>query len=120
MSSRNPGRVKLAREFRQADVPAEKRLWKELRAAQATFKFRRQHPVGPYFADFACCECRVIVELDGERHVGRELKDESRTQFLQSAGWTVLRFWNTDVYDHLGVVLEMIHSACEARRRKPP
>src|SRR5262249_10952895 len=87
--------------------------------ALAGFKFRRQYPIGPYFADFACCECKVIVEADGETHVGRELRDERRTKFLKAEGWVVLRFWNSQDYEESEWVLEQIFNACETRPPTP-
>ena len=88
MPSRDPKRVNVARCLRQADVPAETLLWRELRGGKLGVKFRRQHPVGKYFADFACCERKLIVELDGDTHVGLEAKtkDEERTRTLEKAG----------------------------------
>jgi len=56
------------------------------------FKFRRQHPVGPYFADFACAWRRLIVECDGNTHDERKAQDAVRDLWFQRAGWRVLRF----------------------------
>jgi len=55
-------------------------------------KFRRQHPVGPYVADFACIEARLIVEIDGYWHALRKQKDDDRTAYLRNRGFTVVRF----------------------------
>jgi very-short-patch-repair endonuclease len=120
--SRDPKRVKLARQFRQIDVPAEKKLWRELRRRTQGVKFRRQHPIGPYFADFACCERMLIVELDGESHLGSDAgsRDEKRTQYLEEAGWRVLRFWNTEVHDDLESVVETIYLICKGESEGPP
>jgi very-short-patch-repair endonuclease len=114
--SRNPARRDRARELRREMTPAEAILWKHLRGRRfADFKFRRQHPVGPYFADKACRECKVIVELDGETHLVSEHQDKWRTEYLQQQGWMVMRFWNTEVYDELESVLEAIYHACVKR-----
>jgi len=122
MPSRNPRRIKLARAFRRAEIPAEKLLWKELRATKLGFKFRRQHSIGRYFVDFACCECLVVVELDGDSHVSNAAKaeDVARTRELEAAGWYVIRFWNPDVFDNLEGVLESIAKVCEGRKATPP
>jgi very-short-patch-repair endonuclease len=102
-------------------TPAESILWKNLRNRRfADFKFRRQHPIGPFFADMACHQCRLIIEIDGETHLGFEVKDEKRTEFLTRKGWLVLRFWNNQVYDELEAVLEAIYQACQNRRPQPP
>ena len=61
-------KINLARAQRQAPIPAEKLLWKALRNREfAGFKFRRQHPIGPYVVDFACVECKLIVEENARR-----------------------------------------------------
>lgn len=80
---------------------AEKRLWSILRNRQlAGLKFRRQHPIGRYVADFACFEHRLIVEADGGQH-NESTADEKRTAALNMAGWKVLRFWNNDILENL-------------------
>jgi adenine-specific DNA-methyltransferase len=119
--SRNPEIRDRARELRRAMTPAESTLWKHVRGRRfAGFKFRRQCPLGPYFADLACHECRLIIEVDGETHLGNEWADERRTRWLNEHGWLVLRFWNTEVFDETEAVLEAIYQACEARRPSPP
>jgi len=118
--SRDPDAKRRARELRSEMTSAEVILWNRLRnRALAGFKFRRQYPIGPYVADFACVECRVIVEADGETHVGREDQDADRTLFLECEGWLVLRFWNSQVYEECDWVLERIFDACDMRRESP-
>lgn len=113
-------RIDLARNLRQQEVPAEERLWRILRNRALTgFKFRRQHPIGPYFADFACVKTKVIVEADGESHLARNRQDAARTRFLEAAGWLVLRFWNTKIYDDIESVKEMIYQTCTTRLKPP-
>jgi very-short-patch-repair endonuclease len=68
----------------------------------------------------ACHQCRLIVELDGETHLGREREDEAWAQYLTAHGWLVLRFWNPQVYDELESVLEVIYRACQERKPEPP
>jgi len=94
-----------ARELRQASTEAEWKLWSVLRNRQlGGFKFRRQVPIGRYFADFACLEARLIVELDGSQHQDRVDYDARRTIELEACGWCVLRFDNHDVLTNtLGV-----------------
>lgn len=90
-----------ARDLRQNQTPFERAMWKLLRAHQlAGFGFRRQHPIGPYFADFACPAGRLIVELDGNSHEGREQSDANRDETLREMGWTTLRFHNVDLRDN--------------------
>ena len=61
------------------------------------FKFRRQVPIDRYFADFVCMEARLVVELDGGQHSDQVEYDEARTKVLEACGYTVLRFWNSQV-----------------------
>ncbi len=75
-------------------------MWQRLRGAQIDgHRFRRQHPVGPYFADFACDRLRLIIEIDGGVHDRDDviLRDHLRQVELESLGWTVLRFRNDEV-----------------------
>src|SRR5215207_5775667 len=114
--AREGKRIDLAREQRKSDIPAEKRLWAALRNRRlAGFKFRRQHPIGRFTVDFACPECNLVVEIDGESHLENRNQDEQRTKEIEQAGWHVIRFWNTDVYDDFEVVVEAIYRACIER-----
>jgi len=93
---------------------AERLLWSRLRRRQlAGFKFRRQHQVGLYICDFACLDQRLVVELDGSQHAENLAYDTRRDQFLRSAGFRVLRFWNNDVMAHTEDVLDTIHAALD-------
>jgi very-short-patch-repair endonuclease len=82
------------------------------------FKFKQQETIGRCIADFACVECRLVVEADGGQH-GDEF-DADRTAYLKGLGWEVLRFWNTDILQNTDGVLEVILSACDARRKGKP
>ncbi|WP_375452278.1 endonuclease domain-containing protein [uncultured Devosia sp.] len=86
-----------ARSLRRAETDAERALWQMIRNRQIDGnKFVRQYPVGPYFADFACRDAMLIVELDGGQHAA-SAKDDIRTAFLNAQGYSVLRFWNNEV-----------------------
>src|SRR6476469_8531863 len=90
-----------ARELRRHQTPYETALWKLLRDHQMDgYHWRRQYPIGPYFADFACAKAKLIVELDGRSHDGRELADTDRDFALKQWGWTTLRVLNTDLMRH--------------------
>ncbi len=105
-----------ARELRRAMTKAEARLWLRMRGDGLGVSFRRQHPIGPYFADFYCPSLKLIVELDGSQHAERQDYDDARTRFLNARGIEVLRFWNNDVMENLeGVCLE-ISDAIRARQ----
>ncbi|MGA7871593.1 MAG: DUF559 domain-containing protein [Candidatus Binatus sp.] len=98
-----------ARRLRREQTDAERILWHHLRDRQMRdAKFRRQFPIGPYFADFCSIERRLIIELDGAQHAERSQEDESRTLFLSSRGYRVLRFWNNQVLENVEEVLAAI------------
>jgi very-short-patch-repair endonuclease len=102
----------LARHLRKNLTDAEKRLWWRLRYRQLqNCKFRRQAPVGDYVVDFVCFERNLIVELDGGGHTLKRRQDAERTKWLESQGFTVLRFWNSDVVKEMDGVLEAIWNA---------
>ena len=107
-----------ARSLRQNMTKAEVILWMYLRRrALNGARFRRQHPIGPFIADFACASARLIVEVDGATHsTPDELAyDARRTKYLKSKGWTVLRVTNTDIYQDIDGVWLTI-----AARLAPP
>lgn len=104
--------IELAKQLRQNQTDAEKLLWYLLRNRQlANAKFRRQHPIAGYIADFYCHEHKLAVELDGGQHfteVGIE-RDAQRTERLNKSGVQVLRFANSQVLTEIEAVLQMIH-----------
>jgi len=98
-----------ARSLRRGMTDVERLLWRAIRGKQVyACRFRRQHPIGPYIADFACIERRLVVELDGGQHQEQNTQDEQRTAYLQSLGWQILRFWNNEVLENLDGVLSTI------------
>jgi len=114
-------RTRRARELRHEMTPTEKRLWSHLRGRRfAGFKFRRQTPVGDYIVDFYCSQARLVIELDGDSHVGKEAADEKRQQVLEAKGFKVLRVWDTHIYDDLEAVLQLIWQECEGRKNPSP
>ena len=107
-------RVRRARELRHNLTNVERLLWKRLRLRNVDgHKFRRQHPIGPYFADFVCIERRLVVELDGGQHGENAVHDQERDAWLRSHGWRVLRFWNNEVIEQSDAVLGAILKALE-------
>jgi very-short-patch-repair endonuclease len=114
--SRTREKTARARELRVNATPAEKVLWAYLRSAQLGASFRRQHPIGPFFADFCCPALKLVIELDGGQHAERVDYDEARTAYLAAQGYDVIRFWNSDVKDGLDAVCEQI--TWSVRRRK--
>jgi very-short-patch-repair endonuclease len=101
----------LARALRRDPTKAERIMWRLLRDRRLDgAKFRRQVPIGPFIADFASIEHRVVVELDGGQHAESET-DVPRDRFLGRGGWRVVRFWNNDVMANREGVLEMLQAA---------
>lgn len=110
----NPKLIKLARELRQTQTEAEKLLWQLLRNRQiANAKFRRQHPINHYIADFYCNEHKLVIELDGSQHHTDEgkQKDSIRTEQLNKLGIRVIRFDNRQILTETEAVLEVIFDA---------
>jgi very-short-patch-repair endonuclease len=98
---------------------AEIALWRHLKSLETQgTHFRRQVPIGPYVADFACMAARVVIELDGSHHgdAPTKARDEQRTLWLESEGYRVIRFWNNDLVENLDGVLETIHAALYGSR----
>ena len=109
-----------ARNLRRSQTNAERKLWSLLRDRRlAGFKFRRQHPVGPFIVDFCCTEVKVIVELDGGHHALTHDSDMARSGYLAGQGYRVLRFWNNEVLGNTSGVLERIVEALTLNRRSP-
>jgi very-short-patch-repair endonuclease len=100
-----------AQKLRRELTEAERILWSRLKGRQlGGWQFRIQHPVSPYILDFAVVPLRIAVELDGETHSTADERrhDERRRASLEGRGWTILRFWNAEVYRNLDGVLRSI------------
>ncbi|MCL8361301.1 DUF559 domain-containing protein [Escherichia coli] len=107
-----------ARDLRRNLTLQERKLWRYLRSRRCSdLKCRRQHPVGSYILDFACCAARVVVELDGGQHDLAVAYDSRRTSWLESQCWTVLRFWNNEIDCNEETVLENILQELNRRSR---
>ena len=94
-----------AHEFRNNATPQERILWRLLSPYRP--RFTRQLSIDPYTADLACRQAKLIVEIDGSQHIDSR-KDADRTHFLEAHGWTVIRFWNSEVNDNPDGVAEAI------------
>ena len=93
---------------------AENKLWQDLRGRRVEgYKFRRQHPIDDYIADFACITAKLVGEVDGETHSTEEelAYDAKRTKVLEGLGWRVIRFTNDEVYGDVDGVVEAIWEA---------
>jgi very-short-patch-repair endonuclease len=115
----NNQRITKAREFRR-DTKPEKVCWELLRARRVSgIKFRRQHAIGPYFADFACPSAKLVVEIDGEHHAFQQDRDARRTAFMEREGWRVLRFWAIEVFESPEGIWIAIDAALSAHTPLP-
>jgi very-short-patch-repair endonuclease len=106
----NPRLFHFARLNRKAQTEAEKILWGCLRNRKLGFKFRRQHPIADFIADFFCLESNLVVEVDGDYHneLEQQQYDEGRTYELSELNISVIRFTNKEVVENLEYVLKTI------------
>ena len=97
------------------------RLWLELRAGRFKgIKFRRQKVIGSYIADFSSNDPKLVIELDGDTHAGRESYDSVRAKFLEEQGYRVVRFSNTDVMHNMDGVLTQLGLIVPGTGYAPP
>ena len=97
-----------ARVLRREMTDSERKLWSGLRGEQLGVKFRRQHPLGRYVADFACLAPKLVVELDGSQHQLQQSYDAQRDAFFRAQGFEVMRFASNAPFVHLEGVLQAI------------
>ncbi len=115
--------VPLARELRKRSTKTERKIWFWLRRGNLRgFKFRRQHPIGPYILDFYCPELKLCIELDGAMHTTTTgaIRDEIRTRQLEEAGITVLRLWNDYVKEQPDGCWDLIVATVERLKERDP
>jgi very-short-patch-repair endonuclease len=111
---KQPRPVNLVRELRQKQTDAESILWARLRNQRFEgVKFRRQHPIGNYIVDFASLDAKLIIEIDGGQHNESTMikEDQQRTKWLETKGFDVVRFWNSDVFENINGVMEKIQES---------
>ena len=109
-----PDRYELLKDFaknnRRELTECESVLWEGLRKLKCGYHFRRQHPIGDYIADFICLEKELVFEVDGGYHnePQQQQNDQWRTEFMESKGYTVLRFKNEEISNNLSEVIMRI------------
>ena len=105
-----PRKQKLnSRRLRRQQTDAESKLWARLRGRQlCNAKFRRQHAIGPFIADFCAVERGLVIELDGGQHATQTQVDQRRSAYLERSGYRVLRFWDNEVLINMEAVLDRI------------
>lgn len=99
-----------AAKHRQLPTEAESLMWKYLRASQMGVRYRQQHIIGQFIADFACLSPKLVIEIDGGYHSlpEQQISDEERTVWLEKQGYRVIRFTNEEILYNIEVVLEKI------------
>ena len=109
-----------AHALRKGMTDGERLLWCRLRSEQLGVKFRRQHPLGNYIADFVCLAPKLLVELDGSQHHAQQAYDAKRNAFFESQGFEVLRFAsNLPFTDLEGVVLAIMETIAALQTPAP-
>jgi len=114
----NPKTKHQAIELRKEPTPTERRLWAYLRNDQLGVTFRRQHAIGNYIPDFCSPKAKLIIELDGSQHLEQEEYDQERTEYFESQGYKVIRFWNNQILNDIDGVILAINYAMEDESSK--
>ena len=105
--------TKPAKKLRNNPTEAERFLWQRLKSSQIEgVKFRRQEPIEGFIVDFVSFDKKIIIELDGGQHAENPSDDQKRDGCLKANGFTVLRFWNHEVFQNVEEVLEVIRKHC--------
>ena len=113
--------AEFAKLLRKRMTLCEKVLWERLRRKNILgVRFRRQHPIGFYIADFYCHELSLVIEVDGEIHKRKEQKehDENRSSEIDRLGIRVIRFTNNEIRNHIGQVMQKIRSEISQRKNQ--
>ncbi len=107
-----------AKALRKSLTPTEELFWKIVRNRNLLgLKFRRQHPIGPFIADFYCHELKLVVEIDGDVHELEDVKqrDAQRENYIRELGLKVLRFQNDDVFKNAHLIEEALQAVIGER-----
>lgn len=120
----NPRLKQLARDLRNNSTPGEIMLWNEIKGRKLRgYQFMRQKPIGEYIVDFFCSKLKLVIEIDGESHAGKEACDRMRQKKLEALGLTFLRFEELAVRYNLDRVIQSIENRVqeiEAAAGNPP
>ena len=116
----NPRMKQIARKLRKDMTLAEILLWKELKGKKVLgYDFHRQKPIDEYVVDFYCPRLKLILEIDGDSHDGKEESDKIRQEKLESLGLTVLRFWDLDVKANVDGIVGQLKEWIESNMTHP-
>jgi very-short-patch-repair endonuclease len=95
-------------DLRKSITPEELLLWYKIKGKRLGHKFRRQHSIGHFIADFYCAEKKLVIELDGSQHLDNVEYDKERTDYFESLNIKVVRFWNDEINKNIeGVVMKI-------------
>ena len=114
--------IERIRKLRSEMSESEKLLWGYLEEKQRGWKFRRQHPIGPYALDFYCPKLKLCIEVDGEQHQYRQEADARRDVYLRKRGILTVRIPSLELWGENNMNVqswaEMIDEICEARHQE--
>jgi len=114
-----PSTFEKARQLRNKMTPEEELLWNKLKGKQiCNVRFRRQHPVNIFIADFYCHTAKLVIELDGKIHLNNKEYDEERTQIMEELGLEVIRFNNSEINTKIEKIIERITEKVKSRQEQ--
>ena len=102
------------KDLRKQMTKSETLLWTRLRGKQSGFRFRRQHSIGSFIADFYCANRNLVIEIDGITHDDKKaiIRDNIKEKFLNQKGITILRFNDQEILQNIDEVIEGIWRIC--------
>lgn len=104
-------RTQTRRRLRRNETSAEQCFWEAVRNRRFDgCRFRRQHSLGRFVVDFYCPELHLAIEIDGAIHQYQQIEDAARSEYLQAAGISIVRFTNDEILRHLDVTLERLRA----------
>jgi very-short-patch-repair endonuclease len=109
--------MRLAKQQRRSMSPPEVRLWALLRRSPSGIRFRRQHPIGPYVADFYCPAAKLVIEIDGLVHdfAAPAARDEARNEYMRQLKLEIIRIPAANVFRDATGVADALIAMCAAR-----
>ena len=116
----SPRSKKIARTLRKNMTLLGSLLWQQIKGKQLLgYDFHRQKPIDEYVVDFYCPRLKLVLEIDGDSHDGKEEADRIRQEKLESLGLTVMRFWDSDVKNNVDGIVEQLREWIDAQRTHP-
>jgi very-short-patch-repair endonuclease len=110
-----------AKILRDNMTTCEKLLWQKLKQKQACgLRFRRQHPIVFFIADFYCHEARLVIEIDGDIHIQQREYDDGRSAEMEKYSIKVIRFTNSEIENNIEEVIKNIENEIKCRTKSPP